>query len=213
MNIIEVLMNPSKDIISNLINDDVVNNVVSESDEDQSLDDDHINDDDGAEYQSSNIDESDKREASGKISENADIILKTLESQRENEIKTSLIAKAAKIARDRAGQKSSGKCAKYVRTALNSAGIITPNHPTSADKYDPYLEKIGFTRINMPLNAENQIGDIEILPKNQKHKYGHIQIFDGSNWVSDFIQKTEYPSTAYINNADQRGYKIVFRYA
>ena len=44
--------------------------------------------------------------------------------------------------------KSIGKCAKYVRTAIEAGGLSTNGHPISAYQYIDFLPKIGFREIN-----------------------------------------------------------------
>lgn len=110
-----------------------------------------------------------------------------------------------------AEKKSVGACAKYVRLALNSAGIKTPNNPRDANGYIEYLPLIGFSRYDLELTDPVKVGDIEVLPKVGSHKYGHIQVFNGKNWVSDFEQKSEFPSAQYLESARKRGKRIIFR--
>lgn len=45
-------------------------------------------------------------------------------------------------------------------------------------------------------------GDIMVFNKTINHASGHIQMFNGTNWVSDFVQQTRYPWT------DHGGYTI-----
>jgi len=100
------------------------------------------------------------------------------------------VQNAADIARQRANPSSTGWCARYVREALNQAGI-TFAHPGSACEYYSLntLRNIGFTEIARP--ASFQKGDIIVFECNAAHKDGHIEIFDGSRWYSDYAQNSE----------------------
>ena len=42
-----------------------------------------------------------------------------------------------------------------------------------------------------------QKGDVCVINKFGSHKHGHICIFDGQNWVSDFVQKNASPYRDY----------------
>lgn len=33
-------------------------------------------------------------------------------------------------------------------------------------------------------------GDVSVIPQNEKHVFGHITIYNGKQWVSDFTQNT-----------------------
>ena len=103
---------------------------------------------------------------------------------------------ASRIARNKAQNKSSGQCAKYVRIALETAGYRLPGGGglnslgrTNAKEYHNLgiLKKIGFQEIS--LNSKYQTGDVMVFTSAYGHNYGHIQMFDGEIWVSDFKQK------------------------
>lgn len=89
--------------------------------------------------------------------------------------------------------KSSHTCAKAVRQFINAGGLDTPGHPIAAQDYIEYLPKIGFQLINTVQSNEHfeaEPGDIAVM---RHWKYGHICMWDGSNWVSDFRQNRMYP--------------------
>ena len=50
-------------------------------------------------------------------------------------------------------------------------------------------------------------GDISVLPQNEHSSFGHIAIYDGKQWVSDFKQKSLYPNSTYKEN----GHEKIFR--
>lgn len=84
------------------------------------------------------------------------------------------------------GSKSTGYCARHVRMALEAGSINTKGHPAAASDYIQYLPTRGFARI---AGGNLQPGDIAILPAGGSHRYGHICMFTGQQWISDFIQK------------------------
>jgi hypothetical protein len=94
--------------------------------------------------------------------------------------------------------KSQGKCARYVREAIEAGGARIPlPRPVYAKDYGPVLAKLGFTKV--PAVAYSpQRGDIVVLQPPKGQIAGHIQMYNGSKWVSDFIQGTDiYPGPAY----------------
>jgi hypothetical protein len=42
-------------------------------------------------------------------------------------------------------------------------------------------------------------GDIMVFGNTSNHIHGHIQMYNGSNWISDFVQRTPYPWRDYGN--------------
>ncbi len=89
-----------------------------------------------------------------------------------------------------------GVCAKHVRLALQAAGVNTTGNPVSARNYGPFLRKLGFSVVP-PAGYVPQPGDIAVIQGTSKSKAGHIEGFDGTNWVSDFIQKEFWPGPSY----------------
>ena len=90
-----------------------------------------------------------------------------------------------------------GKCAKAVRLSLEAGGIKTNPHPLSAKDYGSYLRKWGVTEI--PTTDYTPIkGDIRVFqnyPSGSPH--GHIDMYNGIKWVSDFIEQGDYPGRGY----------------
>lgn len=83
--------------------------------------------------------------------------------------------------------RSTARCAKFIRIALQAAGAQFVNHPVAASDWGETLEEIGYKQIT-PAFDQPQKGDIYIIHRTQKHKYGHIAAFTGEQWVSDFKQ-------------------------
>lgn len=102
-----------------------------------------------------------------------------------------------------ANKRSIKKCAMYVRLALKAGGINDSNHPAAATDYLHYLPKRGFARIR---EGQLQPGDICVLPAGGTHIYGHICMYTGKVWVSDYIQ-----TSMIVYNKGNWPY-VLFRY-
>ncbi|WP_201617316.1 CHAP domain-containing protein [Psychrobacter urativorans] len=120
-------------------------------------------------------------------------------------------ARASSVARSR----SSGYCARYVRKALQSAGYEFRPNP-SAYQYASRgtLSSAGFSKISNDMQP--QVGDVVVYDRSSRHPHGHIQIFDGGDWVSDFRQNsispysgaysyTTWRDSQYVDDASNRG--------
>lgn len=109
------------------------------------------------------------------------------------------VNKALMWASKNCGRKSQGACAKYVRLMLESGGINTSGHPVSAYQYAWFLPSKGFKHI-MSLktkseqsnwsNSSAKPGDIAVMVHGQ---HGHICMWTGRQWVSDFVQNNMWP--------------------
>lgn len=91
-------------------------------------------------------------------------------------------------------------CAWYVMKGLQNGGCPCGIYPAYA--YSDILPRLGFQEVNSP-----QIGDICVLSNNSKHPFGHIAIYDGNIWISDYKQKSIYPSKIYKNESDIRYFR------
>jgi hypothetical protein len=93
-----------------------------------------------------------------------------------------------------AGQNSQGRCAEFVRKAVEAGGV-TLKRTTSAKDYGPSLEKVGFKPTN---DGAPKAGDVAIIQPIPGHQHGHATMFNGRNWISDFIQlHGYYPGDSY----------------
>lgn len=109
---------------------------------------------------------------------------------------------AAKKAFQAAHDSSIKRCALYVRRALQAAGYkITPQASAYMYANGP-LTAAGFQKISKN-NYNPQVGDIIVFNRTPKNVHGHIQIFNGNQWVSDFKQ----PSMMVYGN-NHNGYSI-----
>lgn len=120
-------------------------------------------------------------------------------------------ARASSVALSR----SSGYCARYVRKALQLAGYeFTPNPSAYQYASRGTLSNAGFSKISNDMPP--QVGDVVVYDGSSKHPHGHIQIFDGNDWISDFRQNsispysgvynyTTWRDSQYVDDASDRG--------
>lgn len=104
-----------------------------------------------------------------------------------------------------------GHCAKLVRMALEAGGMSTAGRPPWACQYTAFLPLKGFKHIETLVNRQQQMqfssskaqrGDIAVMSHGT---YGHICMWNGNQWVSDFKQNNMWP---YSGNGVCR----IFRY-
>lgn len=89
-------------------------------------------------------------------------------------------------------------CAKFVRTYLEHGGIDTSGRPGLARQYVGYLPKIGYQLVTRLGTTDSQTmytqnsakpGDIAVYQKpGAPSEPGHICMWTGQQWVSDFRQ-------------------------
>lgn len=104
---------------------------------------------------------------------------------------------AARAAARAAHGRSLGRCALYVRKALQSADYkFTPQPSAYMYATKGILSGAGFTEISNH-NYVPQVGDVAVFNRSGKHPHGHIQIYDGNQWVSDFRQNKFSPYTTH----------------
>ena len=85
-----------------------------------------------------------------------------------------------------------GYCARYVRVALEGGGLSTNGRPNSAKDYNTYLPTLGFKEVPAA-NYQPMSGDIVVMQAIGNHVHGHIQMYNGEKWVSDYTQNGFYP--------------------
>lgn len=110
------------------------------------------------------------------------------------------ITAAVKYLTANAHATTQGACTKYVRLGIEAGGIAIPwPRPIHAREYGPTLLQYGFTLI--PSEGYVAVtGDVIVLQPPKAGGSGHIQMFDGKIWLSDFRQKADvYPGSAYRN--------------
>lgn len=89
-----------------------------------------------------------------------------------------------------------GICAKHVRMALEAAGLDMRHRPVHARDYGRALELRGFLTVTGE-PYEPLVGDIAVIQAARAGESGHIQGFDGQNWISDFVQREFWPGAKY----------------
>ena len=102
----------------------------------------------------------------------------------------------------------SGHCAKWVRQALEAGGLDTKGHPRDAKDWGPTLKGMGFDTIADKSYIPRK-GDVIVIQGTSTAAAGHIEFYDGKNWVSDFIQpdaKDVYPGPSY--RKEKPAYKV-----
>lgn len=104
-------------------------------------------------------------------------------------------ADAVAYARQNAHSKSKNLCALYVRESLEAGGCPTFLYPRAACHYVDFLVGLGFEEVAK--EAPHQLGDIVVFEAVSGHPYGHIAIWDGTHWISDFHQKNIIVNKAY----------------
>lgn len=92
---------------------------------------------------------------------------------------------------------STSNCAKYTRRAVGAGGI-TLEQTASARNYGGPLLSAGFYTV---LSSAHPLkGDVVVIQPITGHPDGHMAMFDGQIWISDFRQYHGfYPSQAYRN--------------
>lgn len=92
---------------------------------------------------------------------------------------------SAKI-RSTAGLRSSGHCGRDVREALAAGGIILDRRE-HACQYGSSLVNAGFTPVGS-ITSGFQAGDVVVINCSATHIHGHMALYDGTQWISDFYQ-------------------------
>ena len=108
------------------------------------------------------------------------------------------VQKAVNYALAHAHASSTGKCATYVKNALAAGGIPYVSCNASDCKQEAFIRDDCYKLYDSKpgeygvrgngMNDKMERGDIVIIDSFNSHKYGHIAIWTGKNWVSDFKQ-------------------------
>jgi hypothetical protein len=117
------------------------------------------------------------------------------------------VEKAVTHAQTKAESGSVGMCAKYTRQAIEAGGVTLTRHGSAKD-YGSSLVAVGFVELNFCPVAYAK-GDVAVIQGFPGHPHGHMQIFDGAQWISDFKQKDFWPGKAY---RDKQPSYAVYRY-
>ena len=104
---------------------------------------------------------------------------------------------AARYATEKAEKKSVGMCALYVRKAIIAGGI--PLYVGGdAWSYKYTLPILNFHQVGK--KSEREVGDIVVFQPIGGRKYGHIAIWNGTQWVSDFRQRNLIVHSDYLDD-------------
>ncbi|HDT2126249.1 TPA: hypothetical protein RCG93_002620 [Enterobacter roggenkampii] len=99
---------------------------------------------------------------------------------------------------------SHNECAKFTRRAI-IAGGITLERTHDAKDYGPKLLRAGFKEV--PPGSTLLSGDVAVIqPYPGGNSSGHMTMFEGTRWISDFTQLSMYPGPGY--RRAQPTYKI-----
>jgi hypothetical protein len=85
-----------------------------------------------------------------------------------------------------------GRCAYFVRQAFLAGGYAPATWPVHAKDWGPWLSRAGFRPVQSDdlAKLKPMKGDVAVIQATSHHKSGHIQGFDGQNWISDFVQRS-----------------------
>lgn len=103
---------------------------------------------------------------------------------------------------------STGKCAKFIRLALQAGSFNLDHPPVSAKDYGPTLAAAGFVEHKLSGDVlvgrwackvyQPSLGDIAVIPAVPGGgPHGHISMFDGQDWYSDFKQNDMWGGPKY----------------
>jgi len=122
---------------------------------------------------------------------------------------------------ERAGDRSLHQCAKYVREAIEAGGIVFKEEdlPKShfAKHYGDTLEKYGFVNEaeasvgqGFPPNKSYtpKAGDVVVIQSTSTSPEGHMAMFSGKQWISDFKQREFWPGPDY---REQKPSYVIYR--
>jgi len=103
-----------------------------------------------------------------------------------------------------------GKCASFVRSAVDFATGKSMERTLSAKNYGKIYEEIGFKNVfDFPTQPKEEykpeIGDISII---QYEPHGHICMFTPKGWISDFVQKDMYGGSIRDKNPQFKIYRL-----
>jgi hypothetical protein len=115
--------------------------------------------------------------------------------------------------RDRHGK---GQCGEYVRKALEAGGAHFNEYlpPRYGKLYGSTLERLGFHKISVddPDHFPFIRGDVMVMQPHKGGKQaGHVAGYDGTNWISDFVQRDFWAGPDYRNQTPRPSY-AVYRY-
>ncbi|MFP5471079.1 MAG: hypothetical protein ACLGGV_05750 [Bacteroidia bacterium] len=97
-------------------------------------------------------------------------------------------------------------CARYIRYSLEAGSGLRRDAflgrtPVPAREYGPFLESIGFNAINADTYLLGDIAVIQGYPGGTADAngvpYGHVQMYNGTQWISNYYQNDFWPGANY----------------
>ncbi len=87
--------------------------------------------------------------------------------------------------------------AKAMRLSLEAGGMKIKTYPLYSKDYGPFLLKLGFSPV-IVVNYIPRKGDIRVFqPYPGGDPEGHVDMYTGHQWVSDFKEDNFWPSAKY----------------
>jgi Putative peptidoglycan binding domain len=74
---------------------------------------------------------------------------------------------------------------------------VTLARHASAQSYGPSLRTVGFVEYSGQPPGGYRRGDVAVIQGFDGHPHGHMQMYDGSSWISDFSQPDFWPGSSY----------------
>lgn len=106
-------------------------------------------------------------------------------------------------------QQFTGRCARACRLGLEAGGLNTTGHPGLAKEWAAFLENL-----KVPIVAKDSLddytpqqGDVAVFEGGGRDRSGHMEIYDGLQWVSDTRQQR------FMPRRDYPGGFTIFRFA
>ena len=119
------------------------------------------------------------------------------------------VIKAVAYLDEHAQPHSLNQCAKFVRKAVEAGGVELTS-TVSAKDYGPCLERALFRALSA-LPGGFEAGDVAVIQPIEGHPHGHMAMYNGALWVSDFTQMHGYyPGPAYRS---LKPAVVLYRYA
>ena len=103
--------------------------------------------------------------------------------------------KAIQYLNAHANVESLGRCAQYMRKAIEAGGVTLIQHGSAKD-YGSSLVLVGFYALDFDPTVY-EAGDVVIIDSFTGNPYGHMAMFNGEIWVSDFKQRELYPGPGF----------------
>lgn len=116
------------------------------------------------------------------------------------------VDKAVQYLNSHAQPESTSDCAAFVRQAISkpAGGGLPMGSTKSAKDYGPQLEAAGFRQVT---DGTLQKGDVAVIqPYPGGNPNGHMAMYNGTDWVSDFKQRDMWGGPGY--RAAKPSYKI-----